>query len=74
MLILAVLAPLHYADSQAWVCQFSAGPDCPNGSCVVTAIANYTVRLRDDGPDVEGRLEALKFLIHFVGDVHQPLQ
>ncbi|SGY76043.1 BQ5605_C005g03463 [Microbotryum silenes-dioicae] len=36
---------------------------------VLHAIANYTQRLADDHLDVE----ALKFLVHFVGDVHQPL-
>ncbi|SCV69378.1 BQ2448_2398 [Microbotryum intermedium] len=36
---------------------------------VLHAIANYTQRLVDDPLDVV----SLKFLVHFVGDVHQPL-
>ncbi len=40
--------------------------------CVVDAISEFADSLRDASSD-DRRLEALKFLGHFVGDVHQPL-
>jgi len=39
----------------------------------VTAISNYTARVADRTLPKAQRSEALKFLSHFVGDVHQPL-
>jgi hypothetical protein len=47
--------------------------DCPDGECVVGAIRKYQGIVKDANAPREQRIEALKFLIHFVGDVHQPL-
>lgn len=41
--------------------------------CVATAIAYYVEVLRSDWIEPADQAEALRFLIHFVGDVHQPL-
>lgn len=41
--------------------------------CVATGIAYYADVLRSTRASREQRAEALRFLIHFVGDVHQPL-
>jgi hypothetical protein len=46
--------------------------DCPNG-CAVSAILEMTHVLRDPNADKATRIDALKFLVHFVGDLHQPL-
>jgi hypothetical protein len=40
---------------------------------LLTAIANYTERLGDEALDRWGREEALRFLVHFIGDAEQPL-
>jgi S1/P1 Nuclease len=40
---------------------------------LLKAIANYTERLSDDSLDRWGREEALRFLVHFIGDAEQPL-
>jgi hypothetical protein len=46
---------------------------CPPAGCVLGAIDRYAKVLADrHRPDAE-RAEALRFLIHFVGDLHQPL-
>jgi hypothetical protein len=46
--------------------------DCQKG-CVIWAIEHYQEILAN-GQALEGeREEALKFLVHFVGDIHQPL-
>ena len=61
----------HFVDTPDWACNFDYSRDCADDSCVVGAIANYTKRLQSyTGSEQE---VALKFVIHFVGDVHQPL-
>ena len=41
--------------------------------CVVDKISQFRTELADPRTDAAERLTALKFLLHFVGDVHQPL-
>lgn len=48
----------------------SAGPA---QDCVVNKIVEFEAELRDPTTPIPERLLALKFLIHFIGDVHQPL-
>ncbi|MFB9261771.1 S1/P1 nuclease [Bradyrhizobium erythrophlei] len=47
--------------------------DGPAADCVVDKIQQFAAELADPGTDAEERVVALKFLLHFVGDVHQPL-
>lgn len=42
-------------------------------ACVVDKVMQFAVELEAPGTDAEERLVALKFLLHFVGDMHQPL-
>jgi nuclease S1 len=46
---------------------------CPHGNCVTAKIDDYTKRLKSGNYDRWGAAGDLAFLIHFVGDVHQPL-
>ena len=69
---------LHFSHTPHRECaQFEIERDCPlvGGArrCIVTAIANYTTRASDVELSVEERGEAIKFLIHFIGDIHNPL-
>ena len=48
-------------------------PDPKAGDCIINAIDRARKTLADCGKPAEDRTEALKFLVHFVGDVHQPL-
>ncbi len=66
-------APLHYVNVQPQAESFDWQRDCPDGQCVVGAIARFAAVLRDPRSTDAQKTEALKFLIHFVGDVHQPL-
>ena len=45
---------------------------CIQGNCVVGARERQLAVLASDAPD-ERRVLALKYVVHFVGDVHQPL-
>ena len=51
--------------------------DCANYDCVQLAVVRYASYLATDPGDSEGmkvrRANALKFVGHFVGDLHQPL-
>eukprot|EP01101_Sappina_pedata_P011844 TRINITY_DN8028_c0_g1_i1.p1 TRINITY_DN8028_c0_g1~~TRINITY_DN8028_c0_g1_i1.p1 ORF type:complete len:295 (-),score=44.13 TRINITY_DN8028_c0_g1_i1:94-978(-) len=63
-------APLHYADAPDWACKYT-DDDCPEQGCVVTAVLNYTEQLASR--DLYERERALRFAVHFYGDIHQPL-
>ncbi len=63
----------HYVDFGAGDCHYVPERDCRDGQCVVAGLQHYVSLLSDHGrPDAE-RLQALKFVVHFVGDEHQPL-
>ena len=65
-------ARLHFINFKDG-CTYMPPRDCPDGQCVVAAINRNFLALADrKRPDSERR-DALKFLVHFVGDVHQPL-
>jgi len=66
-------SPLHYVNLPSGADEYDAARDCPEGTCVTEAIRRYTAVLGDESKPRTERVEALKFLIHFVGDVHQPL-
>ena len=65
-------AAWHYVNFPRGDCTFDSERDCPDGSCVVAAIDRQAKILGSTAPD-EQRLKALKYLVHLVGDVHQPL-
>lgn len=46
---------------------------CPDGNCLSGQFDRFTAILGDKGARVEDRLDALRFLVHLVGDAHQPL-
>lgn len=53
-------------------CHYDTNRMCIQGNCVVGAIERQLAVLPSDAPD-EKRLLALKYVVHFIGDVHQPL-
>jgi len=63
----------HYVNFKSGdTCDYGPARDCADGNCVIAAInKNFTI-LSDSKRSVRERNEALKFLVHFVGDVHQP--
>ncbi|XP_042498375.1 endonuclease 4-like [Macadamia integrifolia] len=74
--------PLHYLDTPDFKCNYEYCRDCHDSSgqkdrCVTGAIYNYSEQLttyQDPILKLKYNLtEALMFLSHFIGDVHQPL-
>jgi len=53
--------------------RYIASRDCVNGECVVQALSKYRRILIDQSNSASSRALALKFIVHFVGDMHQPL-
>ncbi|HEY4085307.1 MAG TPA: S1/P1 nuclease [Bryobacteraceae bacterium] len=74
----------HYIDIPRTVTKRTKiGPWCPEiwpsasgkdaTGCVVDAIEHFAKILADKSRNDADRAEALRYLIHFVGDIHQPL-
>lgn len=76
-------------DDPPTSCNVDYARDCGTGGCVVRAINNYvsrpaptassppltpqTARVQDSSLPASEVFTALKFIIHFIGDIHQPL-
>lgn len=63
----------HYVNLAEDDCRYRAPVDCPDGDCLIEAIIRQRDLLADRRQPVAVRTQALKFLVHFVGDAHQPL-
>jgi hypothetical protein len=66
-------APWHFVNIEIGNKGYDARRDCPQGDCVVAQIGRDIEVLRDPRASRPARLEAFRFLIHFVADLHQPL-
>jgi hypothetical protein len=66
-------APWHYVDIPADATAFDAKRDGNGGKNVIDKIDEFEKVLSDPSKPKEQRAEALKYLVHFVGDVHQPM-
>lgn len=66
-------SPLHYVNFSNSRCQYDPAKICADGLCVVAAINRYAAVLGDRSATDATRADALRFLVHFVGDAHQPL-
>ncbi len=63
----------HYDDFPRGDCNYLPQRDCPDGDCVIEQIPAQEKILADPAQPRQARADALKFLVHLVGDVHQPL-
>lgn len=75
----------HFVDIPMNASGFSESRDCyrpdpkypsslqDHHNCVVDRITMFKQIVADRNAPKEQRVEALKFLVHFVGDIHQPL-
>jgi hypothetical protein len=67
-------APWHYVDIPLGTTRREVEKFCdPKGGCVTRAITDELAVLRSADSNPKDRADALRFLIHFVGDLHQPL-
>ena len=63
----------HYCNIKESEWTYNKKRDCPAGACVIEKIRDFSQALQDAGLSLKKRKEALMYLVHFVGDVHQPL-
>jgi hypothetical protein len=69
-------AQWHFIDL-AWQDSRANIPErCPEDECATAQVRLFAAQLKAADPDSDSRFsdqDALRFLIHFVGDIHQPL-
>ena len=65
----------HYVNIPAGVAGMDMARDCGDVAkrCAPWAIVNFTKVLVDPSKSAAERADALKFISHFIGDLHQPL-
>ena len=63
----------HYVNIEITSTGYDAARDCPNDGCMVAQVQRDIAIVGDRTLAQPIRAEALRFLIHFVGDLHQPL-
>ena len=67
--------PWHYIDIPRGTVRGDGNlaPYCGKEGCVNEALAAQIVILKNKSAEPAKRVEALRYIIHFVGDLHQPL-
>ena len=63
----------HYDDRLICHPDLPVGDYCRNGDCASAAIERFRKVLADRRAPIAARAEAVMFLVHLVGDIHQPL-
>jgi len=63
----------HYIDLPIGVASEKVGDFCAQGNCVLEATRKFQAVLADPKAPQLDRKEALFFVVHLVGDLHQPL-
>jgi hypothetical protein len=66
-------ALLHYVNIPRKSRHYDRQRDCPDGLCVTEGIIRYANELTRTGLDSTRRWQALAWVCHLVGDLHQPL-
>jgi hypothetical protein len=67
-------APWHYIDIGLFEGPSHIDERCPQGNCIVAKMKQYLVNLKEHRADgVWQESKELAFLMHFAGDIHQPL-
>jgi S1/P1 Nuclease len=63
----------HYIDIPLADSKIDLSRECPDGDCVIVKTEQFVAVLRDPKAERTAKTEALKYVVHFVGDLHQPL-
>jgi hypothetical protein len=63
----------HYVDIPLKANGYDAARDCAQGNCIVARLDETVHVLADKTATPQARLLALKWVVHLVGDIHQPL-
>jgi len=63
----------HYSNIKEKELTYVVARDCPDKNCVIEKIKEFSRVLKNNKILFHKRKEALKYLVHFIGDIHQPL-
>lgn len=63
----------HHVEIPLLRSHYIPSEDCPDG-CVIQAVDQQVRILRDRNASAAERAEALKFVVHLLGDLHQPFR
>jgi nuclease S1 len=66
-------APWHYINIPVWTPKGDWAPYCPAEGCIARKVKELITYLKSGEGDRTLRAEALKYLVHFMGDLHQPM-
>ena len=66
-------APWHYINIPRGAANRDLKDYCSDQGCVTQAIAEQWAILKDKNAEPSRRADALRFVVHFVGDLHMPL-
>jgi hypothetical protein len=67
-------APWHFINIPRGAPESSIGEYCQQtNGCITSALATMVAILKDGTATRQARADALRYVIHFVGDIHQPL-
>jgi len=65
--------PWHYIDIPRGAARAPLSEFCGPGGCITQAIADQLAVLKDPSADPHKRADAIRYIVHFVGDLHMPL-
>lgn len=65
--------PWHYINIPLADSTIDMARECPDGNCVIAKTRQFLAVLKDPKSSRAEKAQALKFVIHFIGDLHQPL-
>lgn len=63
----------HFAHTSRRCEPFLYRRDCKGGKCIVSGIFRHIRTIVSDKSNSEDRIRSLKYLIHYMTDIHQPL-
>ena len=65
--------PWHYIDSPLADSRIDLARECPHDDCVVGKTEQFIAILRDPKAGRAAEADARRFIVHLLGDMHQPL-
>jgi hypothetical protein len=66
-------SPWHYIDIPRGAPRSTLAESCPASVGCITSALQHQIEILRSSADSQTRADALRFIIHFVGDLHQPL-
>ena len=66
--------PWHYVNIPLEADGYDRARDCPKSNCIVEKLEEFVEVLKSNSATKQEKREALRFVLHFVADIHQPLR